>query len=302
VRVRMCVSVGVYVTNCLYARDAWERAELEATKERESHERLVGDFQMLLDQKSKAQTDRMRELTERLDVLSSAADVAGPRGTHDDNNSKGDNIDINSKGGDRGVGNIGHGNENEAGSRGVNSSRATAPCLVEAPLRPPAGFSFADAATDYAAATTTRNGEDDRTGQEGEVQGGHGGGRGSGWEGDVMYEGGSEGVVAWSALNAGAEARRIQATREALGSINSGMGRVRANKASSATANTSGGMGTGPDRARVVMTTSGGFSGLAPGQRSGGGGKAGVGGTYGCTTERSSVAHERANTRQTNNH
>ena len=34
----------------------------EAAKERETHERMVEDFQMLLDQKSKAQTDRMVRL------------------------------------------------------------------------------------------------------------------------------------------------------------------------------------------------------------------------------------------------
>ena len=42
--------------------EVWERAEAEAAKERETHERMVEDFQMLLDQKSKAQTDRMVRL------------------------------------------------------------------------------------------------------------------------------------------------------------------------------------------------------------------------------------------------
>lgn len=122
---------------------------------------------------------------------------------------------------------------------------------------------------------------------------------GGGWEGDVMFEGGSEGVVAWGALNQGEEERRLKATKEALGSVakhsaaaGSTKPNSRPNKGGGGGGSGSGGGGGGvggPDGMKIVMTKSGGFSGVAPGQKSGGGG------SYGCTAEHSGsavVAHD----------
>lgn len=310
----MCASVCVdslstaYVTLvCVYdvclrvlpcPRDAWERAEAEATKERESHERLVNDFQMLLDQKSKAQTDRMRELTWRLDELSSAADVAGPRGTSTssrDVTSDGRHLHTGREGGKGGLFSA-HGSEQE-----------------EKEFHPPQGFSFADEVATGVNKETVDALVDDP----------HGGGTRSdhatdcgGWEGDVMYEGGSEGVVAWGALSQGEEDRRLRAAKDALGAVTkkagtgsgsgSVTGSVTVTEGSTQSSRGGGGGGRGgsgrglgvggPDGMKIVLTKSGGYSGVAPGPGLGRGRGRGRGlghkggGSYGCLTEHSGSA------------
>lgn len=269
------------------AKEAWERAEADAGRERGAHEALVNDFQTLLEQKSKAQSDRMAELTLRLEELSSAVDdgMTGPRATskHADG-----------KHPDAGRSPL------SAGPSVPQSASHTSASLDEEPTRPVPGFSFFDnPANDLVNGVerSTDGGCGVRDGGRG-VEGRGGAERRTtsvvdeyvdaegGWEGDVMYEGGNEGVVAWSALNAGEEERRAQAAKAALGSI-------QATKETRASSSRGGSVGVGgPDGMKIVMTKSGGYSGVAPGQQGGSGARGlGRGGaSYGCTIEHSGSA------------
>ena len=115
------------------------------------------------------------------------------------------------------------------------------------------------------------------------LDGGDGGG--GGWEGDVMYEGGSEGVVAWGALSQGEEERRLRTVKEALGSVMTKHGSDGSAK-TKPKGGGGGGRGGGrrgasaPDAMKIVMTKSGGYSGVAAGHegQKGGGNRRGAGG------------------------
>lgn len=169
------------------AQEALARAEADADKERVAHERLVRDLQVLMEQKSQQQEDRMRELTQRLEELSNAADVAGPRGTAE-----------------------------RVAARVAETDGA--------PARPAPGFSFApdddvdDDRRDLnprveTAPPSASNVANEYEGWEGDVMYDDGGANGSG------------SVVGWEALAAGEEARKAAAVRDALGAARRGRGK-----------------------------------------------------------------------------
>jgi hypothetical protein len=168
------------------AQEELARAEADADKERVAHERLVRDLQVLMEQKSQQQEDRMRELTQRLEELSNAADVAGPRGTAE-----------------------------RVAARVAETD--------DAPARPAPGFSFAPDVDDdddrdlnprvETAPPSASNVANEYEGWEGDVMYDDGGANGSG------------SVVGWEALAAGEEARKAAAVRDALGAARRGRGK-----------------------------------------------------------------------------